>query len=163
MGFRLEITVCFSQLLNEAYTISKLKRILSTNAKLHIRPVSQFGSAKKNKVYAKDVISSSESICSAAGDLCIRYDGECFICCGPPMVHNIPEYNIGNILNSNIETILRNYRDKEIISIMRKGLLPKETKEYQYTCDEARDGSLCNRCIRYSNGDTFGSMVRKES
>lgn len=161
LGFHLDVTVCYERLMNEVHTINTIKQILTDKGSLHVRPISGFGSAKDNKITAKYSF-VSEKKCTAAGELCVRYDGQCFICCGPPLVYDICEFMVGNIKTDNPESIWQSYSEKRIIDIMQNGSLPDIKQKCIEYNEDSEGTSLCHECICYNTGDTFGSMMRKE-
>ncbi len=161
LGFHLDVTVCYERLINEVHTINRLKQILPDQRRLHIRPISSFGSARDNKISAKCSF-VSERKCTAAGELCVRYDGQCFVCCGPPLIYDIREFRLGNILTDKNEAIWQSYQSSQIIEIMRSGSLPDVRDRCIGANAISDEASLCHQCICYNTGDTFGSMMRKE-
>lgn len=161
LEFHLDVTVCYERFMSEVHTISTVKQYLGDKGNLHIRPIAGFGSAKDNALAAKSTLSSKKR-CSVAGELCVRYDGQCFICCGPPLVYDIREFMVGNIKTDNPESVWQSYSEKQIIDIMQKGFLTdikQKCKEYN---EDSEGTSLCHECICYNTGDTFGSMMGKE-
>lgn len=145
MGFRVSVNVCYTELIREAYTISTLAFLLKDKGSLHIRSVSNFGNAKKNNLVLGSGVNGKLE-CQVAGELCIRYDGQVFICCGPPLVYNISEFCLGDIL-SGIEEVRIAYENNKLIAAMHKGIWDKIINPKGIDCLE--NNSLCCRCMDF--------------
>lgn len=157
-GFRIDITVCYKNIMREATTINRIKQIITDKEHLHIRPISKFGRAKENMLSAQQIF-TTEQKCGVAGEICVRYDGRSFICCGPPIVYDIPEFFIGDVLSDPFQTITERYNKKnKIIDVVSTGLYPNMLSECMYKDD---DYSLCERCICYSVGNMVGGYDEK--
>lgn len=134
MGFRVSVNVCYIELIREAYTISTLAFLLKNKGTLHIRAVSKFGNARKNNLGVESGVNGKFE-CQAAGEVCVRYDGQVFICCGPPLVYNISDFCLGNIM-SGIEKVQAAYTNNKLIVAM-----------YNRTWDKIINSKLCDEIV----------------
>lgn len=156
LGFIIDVTVCYENIMQEGRTINRIKQILGDGGHMHIRPVSGFGRAEYNGIIARRLC-ETDGNCSTAGEICIRYDGEAYICCGPPIVYDIKEFELGNVLKDSISLIMEGYSNNTILKAMQTG----EFKRLVSGCIKNNDWSLCDKCIRYSAEDRFGSCDKK--
>lgn len=148
LGFRVIAIVCFEDILKEAGTISKLNFIIKGNGTLHLRPISNFGSALKNQLKATKLEKIER--CTAAGELCIRYDGQSFICCGPPIVYNLNEFCVGNIMELQYKEIYDRFKSNKIVQLMQSENQTEIQLKLGETMESSAIDSLCHRCIRFS-------------
>ena len=143
---QVKVIVSFDKNNKQFATVSRLRKMFQDRIDIKLRPVSPFGSAKINGIEISSLVQQSK-LCNNAGNLCVRYDGECFICCGPPIVYEYKPYQLGNILTTSINGLTDNIIHNEICSY-----LPSVSN---------REGStLCAECITHAK--ELDSMKKEE-
>lgn len=138
------VTICFKSIPEALPSIVKVSKVIKRREDIILRPISKFGNAEKFNV-SSDFSLYKKPRCTNLGNLCVDYNGNAFICCGPPIVSKNPNYSLGNVRLISNDLVHRNY----MIRLLRAqrvidGLRNLHTNEdYCSACINQMESTVC--------------------